>query len=120
MPAVLQELLWTSTPENTGETLQVVGPVSSTNDVVMVKSSPYTAFALAAFVTAIVIYGIFFVIEICDKRVSDEKALKIIYVNTILIYYLLFAAATASIYALIFGFGSSQPSGLITLLSFGL
>ena len=79
MPAVLQELLWTSTPENTGETLQVVGPVSSTNDVVMVKSSPYTAFALAAFVTAIVIYGIFFVIEICDKRVSDEKALKIMF-----------------------------------------
>lgn len=84
MPAVLQELLWTSTPENSGETLQVVGPVSSTNDVVTVKSSPYTAFILAAFATAVIIYGIFFVVEVCDKRVSNEKSLANIFAEPVI------------------------------------
>ena len=35
-------------------------------------------------------------------------------------YFAAFAAITASIYALILGAGSSQPSGLMTLPSLGL
>lgn len=41
-------------------------------------------------------------------------------VDSGLLYFLLFASITESMYALIFGAGSSHPSGLITLLSLGL
>ena len=53
-----------------------------------------------------------------EKKITKEATT--MYSKISNIYYLLFAAITESIYALIFGFGSSQPSGLITLLSFGL